>query len=148
MAAARKLRIASETTKAPRKASKSLRTFFKSKHAWPHVGVMMCVLMSACLNGYANAQHAPIPVLGVVLGIMVPCLIFVLCKIAGMQVGRRKHYLALYTAFVGACILFLSVWHCACSLQTLTGSPWWLALMLAIAIDGGLVACELDIVLG
>lgn len=109
----------------------------------------MCVTMSAGLNAYANSMHATIPVAGAALGIMIPCLVFVLCKVAGMQyrMGGIARKLAYFTAGVGASLLALSVWHCACSLALLTGSHIMLALPLAIAIDGGLVACELDIVL-
>jgi hypothetical protein len=125
-------------------------------HGWSHAGVTLCVGASAWLNGYANAMHAPniIPAWG--LGIMIPCLVFILCKVAAKQhrknacikVRGRKIMLAAITACVGGCLLALSVHHCACSLAVMTGSPLMLAYMFAIAIDCGLVVCEIDIVLG
>lgn len=127
-----------------------------TKHRWAHVGVGMCVLMSVWLNGYASGIHAPDLWTGRVLGGMIPCVVFVLAKVAGMQyrmntcmgvIRGRKIMLAYVTASVGLGLLALSVWHCACSLSLLTGSHIMLALPMAVAIDCGLVACELDIVL-
>jgi hypothetical protein len=124
-------------------------------HAWSHTGVYVCVITSALLNGYANSLHATIAIAGWMLGIMIPLLVLILSKVAGMQhrrraslrVNKRVIMLAYVTAAVGACLLVLSVWHCACSLALLTGSHITMALPMAVAIDCGLVACELDIVL-
>lgn len=127
-----------------------------TSHAWSHAGVIMTVCTSAWLNGYANAMHAPYAIPAWGLGIMIPCLVFVLCKVAAKQhrknacikIQGRKIMLATITASVGGCLLALSVHHCACSLAVMTHSSLMLAYMFAIAIDCGLVACELDIVLG
>lgn len=118
------------------------------RHKWAHVGVYMCVIMSSGLNGYANALHSPVVLAGWALGIMIPCLIFVLARVAGMQWRAKRIGLARLTAGAGLGLLTLSVWHCATSLALLTGSHILLALPMAVAIDCGLVACELDIVLG
>src|SRR5262249_48201962 len=42
----------------------------------------------------------------------------------------------------GCSVLALSVWHCTDALALLTGSPPFLAFLLAVGIDCGLVACE------
>lgn len=118
------------------------------KHAWAHAGVGMCVFTSACLNGYANAMHASIPVAGAMLGVMIPCLVLVLSKVAGMQWKGRVHTLAYFTAGTGVSLLILSIYHCACSIALLTGSHMLLCIPMAIAIDCGLVCCELDVILG
>src|SRR5262245_47476264 len=44
---------------------------------------------------------------------------------------------------VGVVLLALSVWHCTEALVVLTGSPAFLAVLLAVGIDMGLVASEL-----
>ena len=44
----------------------------------------------------------------------------------------------------GVALLLLSVWHCSQSIALLTGSP--VALALAVAIDCGLVACEVALI--
>jgi hypothetical protein len=46
----------------------------------------------------------------------------------------------------GAALLLLSVWHCSQSIALLTGSPVALALPMAVAIDCGLVACEVALI--
>ena len=43
-------------------------------------------------------------------------------------------------------MLLLSVWHCSESIALLTGSPVWLALPMSVAIDCGLVACEVALI--
>lgn len=43
-------------------------------------------------------------------------------------------------------LLAFSVWHCGEAIGLLTGSPLLLCLPMTIAIDCGLVACELAIV--
>lgn len=147
----------SDTKPAPKRARKqatapaapSKRAIAQAhRHAWAHTGVIMCVGMSAGLNGYANSMHATIAWAGWALGVMIPCLVLVLSKVAGMQYRAGSRKLAYFTGCVGASLLLLSVWHCACSIALLTGvSHAWMCVPMAVAIDGGLVACELDIVL-
>lgn len=55
--------------------------------------------------------------------------------------GRQR--LALAIGGVGVSVLALSLWHCTTALATLTGSPLFLAALLAIGIDAGMVAAEL-----
>lgn len=44
---------------------------------------------------------------------------------------------------VGVSLLALSIVHCAQSISLLTSSHWTLSTLMAVAIDGGLVACEM-----
>lgn len=142
-------------TKSVKPATKHARIPKECSHAWSHMGVYVCVVTSALLNGYANSLHATIPAAGWMLGIMIPLLVLILSKVAGMQHRRRAvirvhksaYPLAYMTAAVGGCLLTLSVWHCACSLALLTGSHITMALPMAVAIDCGLVCCELDIIM-
>ena len=46
----------------------------------------------------------------------------------------------------GIAQLFLFVWHCSEAIALLTGSLVALALLLALAIDCGLVACEVALI--
>ena len=46
----------------------------------------------------------------------------------------------------GVALLFLSVWHCSQSIALITGSPIALAMPLAVAVDAGLIACELALI--
>lgn len=138
------VKLSAQPTKAP--SRKALER--AGRHVWAHAGVGLCVTLSAGLNAYANAQHATVPLAGAAIGIMIPCLVFILCKVAGMQWKAKSLTLARFTASVGVALLALSVWHCACSLALLTGSHILLALPLAVAIDGGLIACECDVILG
>lgn len=144
----RKSDSSAKPAKAPKPSAKAQAR--DQRHTWSHRGVALTVGLSAALNAYANAQHATVPAAGVAIGVAIPCLVFVLSKVAGMQyrAGGVSRRLSHFTGSVGLALLGLSVWHCATSLALLTGSPVWLALPMAIAIDGGLVACELDIVLG
>jgi hypothetical protein len=99
--------------------------------------------LSAGLNGYANAQHAPYAWAGWLVGIAIPAIILVLGKVAGLCWRRGNRPLAYATAGAGVGLLGLSVWHCASSIALLTGSPLFLALPMAVAIDAGFVACEI-----
>lgn len=127
-------------------------------HRWAHAGVYGFILTSAYLNALANGMHAPTDqiIVARIMGAIIPMFVLILCKVAGTQhrrrrtikVGSRTYMLAYFTAGVSLSLLVLSVYHCACSIQVLTGSPFICALMMAITIDVGLVACELDVVLG
>jgi hypothetical protein len=129
-----------------RKTGKALAK--ANRHAWAHAGVGGCIVASAYLNGYANSLHSPHPWTGAILGAFVPTLVFILARVAGLQWRAGRRGLAQITAGSGGLLLLLSVWHCALSLAILTGSHIALALPMAIAVDCGLVACELETVLG
>jgi hypothetical protein len=61
-------------------------------------------------------------------------------RMKGMTAKRR---IALVVGSVGTFVLALSVWHCTEALAALTGSPVFLAALLAVGLDAGMVACEL-----
>jgi hypothetical protein len=66
-------------------------------------------------------------------------------KPAGLKPTQK---IALGVGAVGCFVLALSVWHCTEALNILTGSPLFLAALLAIGIDVGMVACEMASILG
>ena len=114
--------------------------------AWAAFGVVFTLALSAVLNGYANAQHAPHALAGWLMGVSVPVIVLVLSKVCGekYRIGQRgPAYLA---GGSGATLLFLSVWHCSQSIALLTGSGLALAVPMAVAIDFGLVACEVALI--
>jgi hypothetical protein len=76
------------------------------------------------------------------MGIVIPAIILVLGKVAGLQWKRGNKLAAKLTGGAGLGLLILSVWHCATSIALLTGSPLLLALSLAVAVDMGFVCCE------
>lgn len=105
-------------------------------------GVAVMAIMSALLNGYASGQHATIEAAGWAMGLAVPVIVLTLGKVAGLLYKRGHRRQAYATGATAAGLLFLSVWHCASSIALLTGSPLLLALPMAVAIDCGLIACE------
>lgn len=106
-------------------------------------GVAIMAALSALLNGYANAQHAEVRWAGWGMGLVVPAIILILGKVAGLLYKRGERRLAYLTAAVGIGLLALSVWHCSLSIAALTGSPIILAAPMAVAIDCGFVCCEI-----
>ncbi len=110
--------------------------------AWATFGVIFTLILSAALNGYANSQHAPQAWAGWLMGIAVPVLVLTLSKVAGEMHARGNRPVALFAGGSGVSLLALSVWHCAESIALLTGSHLALAVPMAVAIDCGLVACE------
>ncbi len=117
-----------------------------SVRRWATFGVGFTLILSAGLNGYANAQHSPVAWAGWLMGLAVPLLVLTLSKVAGekWQAGQRP--VAWLAGGSGAALLFLSVWHCANSIGLLTGSGLFLAIPMAVAIDCGLVACEVALI--
>ena len=113
---------------------------------WATFGVVFSLILSAALNGYANAQHAPVAFAGWLMGVSVPVLVLVAAKVAGEKHRDGQTAVAWFAGGSGIALLFLSVWHCSQSIAILTGSPVGLALPLAVAIDMGLVACEIALV--
>jgi hypothetical protein len=110
---------------------------------WALGGVGLMVVLSALLNGYANAQHATVYLAGWMMGLVIPCIVLLIFKVAGL-LYKRQRMRGSYTMFtIGTGLLFLSVWHCSTSIALLTGSPLLLSLPMAIAIDCGLVGCEI-----
>ncbi len=147
-------RFATEMTATPVKAKKPR----KAKAVTPTVpvkdntkaialfGVVFMSVMSGVLNGYANAQHAPVPFAGWLMGLAIPIIVLVLGKVAGNKYKKGQKHMAWLAGGSGLGLLFLSVWHCSESIAALTGSGLFLAIPMAVAIDCGLVACELAII--
>jgi cell division protein FtsW (lipid II flippase) len=131
---------------APKKASRKPATkkVVKSDdlHTYAVAGVGVMAILSALLNGYANAQHASIAWAGWGMGLVIPAIILILGKVASLLYKRGYRRGSIITGLVGIGLLFLSVWHCASSIAELTGSHLWLALPMAVAIDCGFVCCE------
>jgi hypothetical protein len=112
-------------------------------HRWASTGVYLTLGMSALLNGYANAQHSPVAAAGWIMGFATPALVLILSRVASLQYRKRRRNLAAFTGATCVGLLALSVWHCATAVSLLTGTHLALAVPMAIAIDCGLVACEL-----
>lgn len=110
---------------------------------WAGAGVGLSLVLSAVLNGFAFSQHAPSPAAGWLLGVTVPALVLILSRVAGGSHRAGRIGVSRCAAGSGAGLLLLSVWHCAESIALLTGGPVALAVPMALAVDGGLVACEL-----
>jgi hypothetical protein len=113
---------------------------------WATFGVLFTLVMSAGLNGFSNAQHSPVAWAGWLMGLAVPVLVLVLSKVAGEKYRADQKPVAWLAGGSGISLLFLSVWHCANSIALLTGSGLVLAVPLAVAIDAGLVACEIALI--
>ena len=109
---------------------------------YANAGVGVMAILSALLNGYANATHADVAWAGWAMGLVIPLIILILGKVASLLWKRGEGRAAQITAAVGVGLLFLSVWHCATSIAALTGSPLVLSLPMAVAIDCGFVCCE------
>lgn len=110
---------------------------------WATFGVGFMLLLSAALNGYANAQHAPAAWAGWLMGLAVPVIVLTLAKVAGSKWLKGERRAGGFAGGSGAALLFLSVWHCSESIAMLTGSGLLLAIPMAVAIDCGLVSLEL-----
>lgn len=118
----------------------------RSTVKWATFGVGFTLVLSSLLNGYANAQHAPLAWAGWLMGLSVPVLVLVLAKVAGEKHRDGNKTIAYLSGGSGAALLFLSVYHCANSIAMLTGSGLFLAVPLAVAIDAGLVSMELALI--
>lgn len=122
--------------KAAKRASDGLR-------AWAYAGIGLTLGLSAWLNGLAFSGSAPWPVAGWGLGIMVPVLVLVFSRVAALLWGRGRRGLALVGGGAVLAVLGLSVQHLAASVAKLTGEGTATAFLLAVAVDVGLVVCEL-----
>ena len=113
---------------------------------WGTFGVAFMLVLSAALNGFSNAQHAPAAWAGWLMGLAVPVIVLTLAKVAGEKYRAGQKWVGGLAGGSGVALLFLSVWHCANSIAVLTGSELALAVPLALAIDLGLVSCEIALV--
>ena len=115
----------------------------KGLKRWAYAGVGITLGLSGWLNGMAFANTAPNPASGWALGIAVPALVLVFSRVAALLYGLNRRALAACGAAATLSILLLSVQHCAVSIARLTGEHVALAALMALAIDAGLVVCEL-----
>jgi hypothetical protein len=113
---------------------------------WATFGVGLTLTLSAALNGYANSLHAPVAWAGWALGMVIPTIVLVLTRVAGRKHRAGQLRPAFLAGASGVALLFLSVWHCSESIALLTGSGLILAVPMAVAIDCGLVACEVALI--
>ncbi len=113
---------------------------------WASFGVSFTLVLSALLNGYANAQNATVPLAGWLMGLSIPVIVLVLAKVASEKYRDGQRRVAYFAGGSGVALLFLSVYHCATSIALLTGSGMLLAVPLAVAVDSGLVALEFALV--
>lgn len=130
----------------PKKSRPAKKPVPASLKHWAYAGVVLTLALSAWLNGLAFSKHAEVSWHGWVLGLLIPVLILVFSRVGGILWAcgnRARAYVA-----GGACgsMLVLSVQHCAVSIAALTGEPVLLAALMALAIDAGLVICELSTV--
>jgi hypothetical protein len=121
----------------------------KQTKVWGWTVLVITVVMSMGLNGYANAENAKegLAVAAWCMGIAIPVIVLGLSQLAGL-LWRLKHTRpAQITGGVACVVLLLSVYHCSTSIMDTTGSPIWLAIPLAVGIDAGLVCSKLAILL-
>jgi peptidoglycan/LPS O-acetylase OafA/YrhL len=112
---------------------------------WCHAFVGVVVVLSAVLNSMANASgqtDTTLRLMAYGMGSLIPVLVLMLFRIAGLLARRKRMHAAYAVAVIGACLLLLSVYHCAHSITVLTGGGWWLSVPMAVAIDCGLATCE------
>jgi hypothetical protein len=91
-------------------------------------------------------RTAAIAAAGWLMGLAIPVLVLVLSKVCGEKYRAGQRPVAWLAGGAGVALLCLSVWHCSQSVALLTGSPVALAVPLAIAVDVGLVACEVALI--
>jgi hypothetical protein len=110
---------------------------------WAYAGVGLTLGLSGWLNGLAFSAAAPSPVHGWALGVSIPVAVLIFSRVSALCYGHGRRPLAYCGAVACLSILLLSVQHCAVSIAALTGEHVVLAGLMALAIDAGLVACEL-----
>jgi peptidoglycan/LPS O-acetylase OafA/YrhL len=133
-------------TKMPpkKRATKPRRSETDHLNRWATAYVGLAAVMSMVLNSMANGHHAQEGHIWMAyaMGALIPILVLLLGRVAGLLYRRNKIQLAYSVGGIGVVLLMLSVFHCTESIGLLTGSNWFLAAALAIGIDCGLVACE------
>lgn len=110
---------------------------------WAVAGVALTLGLSGWLNGLAFSAAAPVPAHGWVLGLAIPAGILIFSRVAALCYAAGRRGLGYAGAAACLSILVLSVQHIAVSIARLTGEHVALAALLALAIDLGLVVCEL-----
>ena len=81
--------------------------------------------------------------LTVALGVFIPLMSVATSKIAGTLAGGGHFVLAAFGAAIGVAVLAVSLSHLAWAIGDVTGSGPRASWALAVALDGGIVLCEL-----
>lgn len=112
-------------------------------HRWAVAGVALTLALSGWLNGMAFSVSAPTPLCGWALGLSIPLLVLVFSRVSALLWESGRRHLAYAGAGATVSILLLSVQHCAVSVAALTGEHVALASLFALAVDAGLVVCDI-----
>ena len=135
---------AKPTHKQQSQSMHSKATVKQRSYVWCTAYVVIALVLSAFLNGYANANAVENKIAAWGLGLIIPVLVYTLFKAAGWMHEQGNRPLAIGAAIFGTMLVFLSVADCQQALSVLTHSPTpWLSWAFAITIDCGLVVCEL-----
>lgn len=110
---------------------------------WSYAGVGVTLGLSGWLNGLAFAERSPSPGMGWALGVAIPVMVLIFSRVGALLYALNRRNLAYCAAAATVSILALSVQHCAVSIARLTGEHVALAALMALAVDAGLVVCEL-----
>jgi membrane associated rhomboid family serine protease len=110
---------------------------------WAYTGVGLTLGLSGWLNGLAFTERPEVGIAGWILGVLVPVLVLVFSRVSAMCLARGELWLSGVGAGAVLAILALSVQHLASSISRLTGEAGWTAALMAVAVDAGLVVCEL-----
>ena len=81
--------------------------------------------------------------LTVALGVFIPLMSVATSKIAGTLAGHGHYALAAFGAGIGVAVLAVSLSHLAWAIRDVTGSGTRSSWALAVALDCGIVLCEL-----
>src|SRR5262249_8642708 len=73
---------------------------------WATFGVIFTLILSAALNGLANAQHAPVAWAGWLMGLAIPVLVLVLAKVTGEKFRGGQRTVAWFAGGSGVALLF------------------------------------------
>jgi drug/metabolite transporter (DMT)-like permease len=123
-------------------ARKPKRSEVDNLPRWAHAYVALAAGLSMVLNAMANCHHSESKLMAGTMGALIPVLVLLLGRVAGLLYRRKRKQLAYVVGGIGVVLLLLSVFHCTESIGELTGSNWLLSAALAVGIDCGLVACE------
>ena len=81
--------------------------------------------------------------LTIALGVFIPLMSVATSKIAGTLAGHGHYALAAFAALIGVAVLAMSLSHLAWAIRDVTGSGARSSWALAVALDCGIVLCEL-----
>lgn len=131
----------------PRKPNKARKAALVQMKAWSERFVVPAIILSAALNGWASvlnceSENQITQSAAGLVGALIPGFVWVAFKGSGWAFKAEYWKCGLATGLAGVALLLLSLWHCAESIAYLTGSGWWMGLLMAVGIDYGLVSSE------